>query len=306
MRLAMPKKLRHAPWGLLSSLGAVYVGFSFTSTGQRFDNHAKLYSSIHSLPRRLERDGIPSFKLGASAVAALVALIVVGAISVWAQRDTLRVVLSAAFIVVPPVAVVEVLKPVLPRPRLHDAPDWLGTSTFPSGHVAFVVASCSFVYLLSTAWRRTVVASAGSVAAFAIMLLVVASGMHRPSDAIGGAIVSLAWVSAAAPFVCAKRDMPVTPSALWRPLSVACATIGIAIVVTTPGAPLLPRTAVVDRAFAGAPLLLIATAVSYLMQLVRTSDTLMIRWCDSVQLDSRNDATPGVSKPSPPIVDGLR
>lgn len=302
----MPSSLRKPTWGLLCSLAVVYVGFSFTSAGQRFDNHAKLFSSIHSLPRRLERDGIPSFKLGASAVAALVALIVVAAISVWAQRETLRVVLTAAFIVVPPVAVVEVLKLVLPRPTLHDAPDWLGTSTFPSGHVAFVVASCSFVYLLSTAWRRTVVASAGSVAAFAIMLLVVASGMHRPSDAIGGAIVSLAWVSAAAPFVCTTRDMPVAPSSLWRPLSLLCAAIGIAIVVTTPIAPLLPRSAVVDRAFAGAAMLLIAMAFSYLLLLVRTCDTLMIRWCDSVQLDSRNDATPATSKPSPPIVGGLR
>jgi hypothetical protein len=164
---------------------------------QRFDDLSKLFASRHELNDSLRRVQLPHVRAIATVVAVCAAAVLVHALVTTAVSHATRV----WSIVVPVTAtlVAELLKNILPQVQSTHEPRFLAVNTFPSAHVAFVVACAGAVFWIdesvdaSPRWRHV----AMRLAVPLIMLVVVAGGMHRPSDAIGGALLAAAFVELA-------------------------------------------------------------------------------------------------------------
>ncbi len=269
---------------LLLGTGVVvglYVVFVFTARGRRFDDAAKLYSTIHKFPRRLSRDGVPSPQHAPDAIAAVSLLLLATAMSAWASQRLLPTLRTLMLLILPPVLFCEVLKPILPRPNANDIPSWLGGSTFPSGHSAFVVASGLSIIMLSPPWRRRATAALCAVLTAAIMVAVVVGALHRPSDAIAGAAIAALWILAVSRNYTVNIADEGEPSRRDTWIAVAAFTdFGLVIAYRSAPTHFPPPSWVVDHALIAALLLFAATTlvidaaiVSYVRQrLIRTTD----------------------------------
>jgi hypothetical protein len=189
----LPAPRRRVVVGLLLATALLFVVFVCTAPGQRFDDAAKLLGATHELSRRLRRDGLPTLKHLSSLLAAGAVFSVIVAVSLWQARKPLRGLAGALLVAVPPVAIAEALKFVLPRPHLLSVPGYLELPTFPSGHVA-VVAGCALaVFVCAPPSKRGVIATLAAAAVTVQVILVVAGARHRPSDAVAAVLLTLVW-----------------------------------------------------------------------------------------------------------------
>jgi membrane-associated phospholipid phosphatase len=178
---------------LATALAAmVYLVFVHTSLGQRFDNAALIGSQLgHASTRandvtQLQRISADSFAVVLAAIAVL------GII-----RRRPRLGISAAVAAAIAVIGTDVLKNhLLSRPDLVAGA--LSNNTFPSGHTATAIA-CALALVMVTAprWRGLAAVIAGSYA-WITAAQVQTAGWHRPSDAIGAALLGFAAVATVA------------------------------------------------------------------------------------------------------------
>lgn len=193
----MPKPaLRALAGGGLSCLVLLlgcYLVFIQTSWGQRLDDAA--YLGRAALRRRVvlfDSAILDAVTVGTIALGGLILVAVSVAVGRWREGIVAAIGWACA------AASAEVLKAVLPRPVLTPLDAQVDAiNTFPSGHTTI---SCSYVLawlLISGPRLRPWLACAGGFAAACYSTGVLFAGWHRPSDALGGLLLSGAWFCAA-------------------------------------------------------------------------------------------------------------
>jgi membrane-associated phospholipid phosphatase len=178
---------------LATALAAmVYLVFVHTSLGQRFDNAALVGSQLGHASTR-ENDVTQLQRISADSFAVVLAAIAV--LGIIRRRPRLGI--SAAVAAAIAVIGTDVLKNhLLSRPDLVAGA--LSNNTFPSGHTATAIA-CALALVMVTAprWRGLAAVIAGSYA-WITAAQVQTAGWHRPSDAIGAALLGFAAVATVA------------------------------------------------------------------------------------------------------------
>jgi membrane-associated phospholipid phosphatase len=171
---------------------AVYLVFVRTSLGQRFDNAAFAGSQLGHATTRAN-DASQLQRISADSLAVVLAGIAL--FGVVRRRPRLGVAAAVAA----GIAVVgtDVLKKyLLGRPDLVGGA--LASNTFPSGHTATAIA-CALALVMVTPprWRGLAAVVAGSYA-WITAAQVQTAGWHRPSDAVGAALLGFAAVATVA------------------------------------------------------------------------------------------------------------
>ena len=130
----------------------------------------------------------------------------------------------------------EVTKLITPRPDLSPEftmlVDNAGANTFPSGHATIAAAlTIALVIVVSPRWRGWT-AAFGFAFTAAISGSTVIAGWHRPSDAIGGVALALAWLAAGGFLLIRFRGVP-SPSwpLRWPMLLGGLTALGAVMVV---------------------------------------------------------------------------
>jgi hypothetical protein len=183
---------------------ACYLLAVHTSLGHRFDNTALLGAQSQRWRVRLA-DQARLRRITADSFAAVLALVVI--IGLIRRRPRLAIVaaLAAGLAVV----VTDLLRiHLLDRPALvaSDAV-FNAVNTFPSGHTAATIASAmALVLVVSPAWRGLAAVVAGSFG-WATAAGVQTAGWHRPSDAVGAALIAFAAVTIGAAIVTRWRPV---------------------------------------------------------------------------------------------------
>ncbi len=173
----------------LASVAALYVAAVRTRAGQRFD-----VSSVtrHRGERATHLRFLDDLLFGGSLV--LVPVIV------WFGRRRLELLAVGVIAGAGSVATAEVLRTaVLTRPA-RGVRDVLYGPSFPSGHAAAAMA-CALVWLLVAPAPRGVALVIAQGVAAGVGAVAVFIPIHLPSDVVGGYLVALAWVCAAAAVV---------------------------------------------------------------------------------------------------------
>jgi membrane-associated phospholipid phosphatase len=145
-------------------------------------------------------------------------------------RGRPRSAFAAGVIILGANATTEVLKHVLAQPRLG----WfVPPASWPSGHSTAAMALALAAVLCAPARLRPAIATAGAGLAVAVGYSVVATGMHYPSDVLGGFLMAAAWgMATVAALLAAER---------WRPSPVRPAgeRVSVGVVLGAPGLVLL-------------------------------------------------------------------
>ncbi len=160
-----------------------------THVGQHLDDDALLGRSLNYRVQEATQRLLNSID-----VSSLV--LVGGAIVVLAiTRAQLRLGVAAAVLIGGATGTAELLKRILTRPALT-GPARLATASFPSGHTAVAASLALGVVLVVPPRWRGVTAVAGTGYAVAVGAATVTAGWHRPSDAIAGLLLAVAWAAA--------------------------------------------------------------------------------------------------------------
>ena len=175
--------------GAISLVVGLWLVFIRTEWGQRLDDAAvrgRWVVDFDVLKAHGRSLGVITV---ASMVGGCIALVVVGAVR---GRPLLGV--AAALLVGCAGVTTELLKVLIDRP-VFPAVDWHPENTFPSGH-ATASASLAFAFIMVTPhrWRAATAIAGGLWVAFQ-GTGVVAAGWHRPSEAVAGFAVAIAWAS---------------------------------------------------------------------------------------------------------------
>lgn len=182
---------RRFGWAALVSATAAlvpYVVFVLTAAGQEFENRALLGGREEF---REQREGwlAELDEIAALTLAIGIALVLGTALL---RRKPLLAASSGGLIATTVVAT-EVLKRLLVRPELIEAPvHWLSNS-FPSGHVAVAVAVGIGAVLVVPRVLRALVTLGAALYAMGIALAVGIAGWHRLSDVAGASFLVLSF-----------------------------------------------------------------------------------------------------------------
>ena len=177
--------------GALGLMGATYLVFVTTETGQRLENLALRGAALRTDSER--ETGLARLSQVSILIfgAALVAVFVVGLIR---RRPRLGIAVGGLMIV--SVVAVELLKNVLPRPLLVEGPTWILRNSFPSGSAAIAVAIAIGAILVSPDRLRWVTVPVGAAYAAIVVEALQTTGWHRLSDTLGSVLVVIAIASA--------------------------------------------------------------------------------------------------------------
>src|SRR5258705_571568 len=177
--------------GALALMGAIYVAFVTTETGQRLENLALRGAALRTDSER--ETGLARLSQVSILIfgAALVAVVVVGLI-----RRRPRLSLAVGGLMIASVAAVELLKDVLPGPLLVEGPTWILRNSFPSGSAAVAVAIAVGAILVSPDRLRWVIVPVGAAYAALVVEALQTTGWHRLSDTLGSVLVVIAVASA--------------------------------------------------------------------------------------------------------------
>ena len=167
----------------------------------RLDSGRGLLGLDHAI---LQLISAPTLALGLVGVA-------LGAQLVGRRKVGIRLVIAVAGAV----TTAELLKGVLPFSDSANQWKW-GAGGFPSGHVT-IAAAFSLAALTLLPERRSHQAS-GPLVAWAVLVATstVSAGWHRPSEALGGAILALGWHRALLSRGAASNEIIPHPSNQWR------------------------------------------------------------------------------------------
>ncbi len=181
---------------------AVFLLFVQTRLGQRFDMAA--FDGAHQQAAAVRDAPVSQLQqiTAYSFTVVLLVLVVIGAV-----RRRLWLGVAAALAAGVAVVGTDVAKTVLPRSDLI----WGGSAanTFPSGHTATAVACAMALMLVSPPrWRGLAAVVAGAYA-WITAAEVQTAGWHRPSDAVGGALVSFASVTLVGAVVARRHPVDV-------------------------------------------------------------------------------------------------
>jgi membrane-associated phospholipid phosphatase len=179
----------------------VYVLAVHTSLGQRFDNAALL--GAHG-QRNTTRVGDISLLKRITVDTFAGALIVIAVLGFVRKRPRLGVALAASAAIAV-VATHFLRTTLLHRPYLVRSDAFYPANTFPSGHTATALGcALALVVVSPPAWRGISAVLAGSYA-WITAAAVQTAGWHRPSDAIGAALLAFATVALIAAGLAAWR-----------------------------------------------------------------------------------------------------
>jgi membrane-associated phospholipid phosphatase len=179
-------------FALLLFLILAIVGL-FTRQGQAFDQLVldvamRGQASVEWLTEALTQ----SVTIITVAVTAALAMLVA------AIRGRFALAVRAGVMVVGANLMTQVLKSFLiSRPYMgigFDLPN-----SFPSGHTTVLMSLALALVVVTPRQARTIVAFIASIVVGAAIVVIVMSGWHRPSDVIGGILVSFMWAMALAP-----------------------------------------------------------------------------------------------------------
>lgn len=134
-------------------------------------------------------------------VVPMVAVAGAGAVVVAVRRQGVVAAGAVGAAMAATVACSTVMKVVLPRPILHDTIWASNDNSYPSGHVAGVLAVVLAWVLVTTPRFRPLAVAVGSVTSAVVVVAVAGSGWHRPSDLAGGVGLALAWACLSGWFV---------------------------------------------------------------------------------------------------------
>ncbi|MEV6300334.1 phosphatase PAP2 family protein [Actinoplanes sp. NPDC051861] len=201
---------------------AVYVIFIRTPLGQLADTAAMRGNDVDH-PRVTE---VLTRTLNATQLASL-ALVCLLAAAFGALRRRLDLSVAATLTVVGANLTAQLLKARLDRPDLDDFP---APNSFPSGHTA-AAASVAFVLVLvfPRALRGTI-ALIGAAYTAVVAIATVWAEWHRPSDAVAGVLIVLAWGSLAVWGVRLRLSGPTRP--LHLPNRLVTVVLGITAAIT--------------------------------------------------------------------------
>ena len=202
----------------------IYLLAVHTALGQRFDNAALLGSRSQGSGTRLGDISLLRRITVDSFVAALLLIVVLGLVR---RRPRLGIGLAIAAGIAAVLA--HVLRTgVLHRPFLVRSDTLYSGNTFPSGHTATALAcALALVVVSPPAWRGISAVLAGSYA-WITAAAVQTAGWHRPSDAIGAALLTFAVIALVTAAVAAWR--PIGTSRRYGHLP-AFAVLGVVWVV---------------------------------------------------------------------------
>jgi membrane-associated phospholipid phosphatase len=182
--------------GAFAALLALVYAISFTTrVGLRADKW---------IFEQMQRTGLhrargSAHPLGAHALTLLTgAAVAVGVASLavyFAVTRRPRVAAVVAFVFIGSFATTEIVKPPLSVLGRRLAPDRVAADSFPSGHATIAMAAL-LIAVIAAPPRVRLLASVLCVAiATVVALLVVATGLHPPSDVVGGYLVSAGWAA---------------------------------------------------------------------------------------------------------------
>ncbi len=249
------------------SLGAavvLYGVFIGTRWGQRADSAAKVYAQVHRYTPRLRSRGLPPLRDISLVIPLVATAITLVLLAMQPRTQRWRAVVAVAAVVIPGVMICQALKVVLPYPALTKYPDWIGSSTFPSGHTAFVSGLALSCYGLMPRRMRFYGSYLSAVMVFAITVGVVVDGRHRPSETASAVAVVVAWYLSISPFVTVMARSPGahrSPTFRVSGYAAGACSLGLAASVRLDDFP--PAVASVDRAFAAAVLLAASTSLLF-------------------------------------------
>jgi membrane-associated phospholipid phosphatase len=196
---------RLAAAGVIAILlaAADYLLLVHTSLGQRFDNAALRGSHQQQVSTRLG-DVARLRRITADSFAVVLVIIVAFG---WIRRRP-RLGLGVAVAAGVAVVVTDLLrKHLLDRPFLVHSDSFFAGNTFPSGHTATAMTcALALVVVSPPAWRGVSAVLAGSYA-WITAAAVQTAGWHRPSDAIGAALLGFAAVALVTAVVAAGRPL---------------------------------------------------------------------------------------------------
>ena len=128
-------------------------------------------------------------------------------------RRRLRVVIAVAAIVLGANITTELLKHVITTPRagslFADGVSWLPGGSWPSGHSTAVMSLVLASVLAAPGLLRPAVAALGAVLSVAVGYSLLATGVHYPSDVLGGFLVAAMWTLGTVGALLAAEE--------WRP-----------------------------------------------------------------------------------------
>jgi hypothetical protein len=179
----------------------IYLLLVQTSLGHRFDDAALRGSSL-----QVDRSADIGFLNHVTAANFLIVLLVIAGFGLVRRRIWLG--LTAAGCALAAVVGTDLLKDhVLTRPILVLSDTYYTPNTFPSGHTATAVACALALVIVSPpAWRGITAVVAGSIG-WIIAADVQTVGWHRPSDALGAALLCFAVVALGAAFLARVRPV---------------------------------------------------------------------------------------------------
>ncbi len=174
-----------------------------THLGQRFDNAALLGSQQQSLSSRVH-DYFFLTRIRAGTFAVVLAAIAL--YGVLRRRPRAGVALAGAALLA--VVGTDIAKKViLTRPFLVPTDIIRTENTFPSGHTATAIGCALAIVVLSPPAIRGIVAILVGWYAWVVAADVQTAGWHRPSDAIGAALLTFATVAVIAALLAWRRPM---------------------------------------------------------------------------------------------------
>lgn len=165
-------------------------------------------------------------------------VLVVAVLAIALVRRRPRVAFAAGVIILGADATTEVLKQVVAAARpgslFANGMSPLPPASWPSGHSTAAMSLVLAAVLVTRARLRPAATALGAVFAIGVGYSVLATGMHYPSDVLGGFLVAAGWtLSTVAALLAAERWRPTSPHPSSR------GRISIVTALSAPGAVLL-------------------------------------------------------------------
>jgi hypothetical protein len=146
-------------------------------------------------------------------VVAIVVVVVLGAVecAVAVRRDHWRSAVGTVVAVAGAVLSANWLKDTMSRPHLTDTVS-SPLNTYPSGHMAAIMAVALAALLVSPPARRAAVSYVVGPIAAVVGIAVLGSSWHRPSDVVGAVALAGVWCTAVALLLGADLDAHEAPA----------------------------------------------------------------------------------------------